>query len=66
MSNGKTYEIFCKRGLNREICKFRKQDPELHCANCNFAGFIERTKENINPEPFEWSAEIHSCDDGQQ
>ena len=53
MSNGKTYEIFCKRGLNREICKFMKQYPELHCSICNFVGFIERTKENINPEPFE-------------
>ena len=44
MSNGKTYEIICRRRLNRVECNFKKQDPELHCANCNFAGFIEREK----------------------
>lgn len=47
MSDGKTYEIVCRRGLNRENCKFRKQDPELHCAICNFAGYVERIKENV-------------------
>lgn len=41
---GKTYEIICKRGLNRVECRFRKQDPELHCATCSFAAYIERIK----------------------
>lgn len=44
MSNGQTFEIICTRRLNRVECKFKKQDPELHCAICNFAGFIERKK----------------------
>ena len=44
MSNGKTYEIICKRGLNRIECHFKKQDQYLHCAECSFAGFIERQK----------------------
>ena len=44
MNNGKTYEIICRRRLNRVECNFKKQDPELHCANCNFAGFVEREK----------------------
>lgn len=42
MKEGVTYEIICRKRLNRIECKFKKQDPELHCANCNFAGFIER------------------------
>ena len=49
MSNGQIFEIICKRGLNRVECRFKKQDPELVCANCSFAGFIERKKkENQN------------------
>lgn len=44
MSNGKTYEIICKRGLNRVECGYKKQDPDLHCAECSFARFIERQK----------------------
>lgn len=43
MSNGKTYEIICKRGLNRIECQFKKQDPYLCCAECSFAGFKIRT-----------------------
>lgn len=52
---GKTYEIICKRGLNRVECRFRKQDPELHCATCSFAAYIERLKQK----------ETHT-DNGQQ
>lgn len=43
MSNGKTYEIICKRGLNRVECRFKQQDHDLHCAECSFAGFKIRT-----------------------
>ena len=50
MSNGKTYEIICKRGLNRIECRFKKQDPELVCAQCSFAGFIERQKQEKQDE----------------
>lgn len=51
MSKGKTYEIFCRRGYNRETCKFRKQDKELHCSICSFAGFLERTEDNWRKQP---------------
>ena len=44
MSNGQIFEIICKRGINRVECRFRQQDPELVCAQCSFAGFIERKK----------------------
>lgn len=58
MSNGKTFEIFCRRGFNRVTCKFKKQDPQLNCAICNFAGFNaripqqkeEKTEENKNEQ----------------
>lgn len=43
MKEGITYEIICRKRLNRIECPFKKQDPELHCANCSFAGFKERT-----------------------
>jgi hypothetical protein len=41
----KTLEIVCKRGLNRIECKFKKQDPYLCCAECSFAAFVERKKQ---------------------
>jgi hypothetical protein len=55
---GRTFEIFCRRGFNRVTCKFKKQDPQLNCAICNFAGFNERisqqkeekTEENKNEQ----------------
>lgn len=50
MSNGKTYEIICKRGLNRIECSFKKQDPDLVCAQCSCAGFIERKKKEKQDE----------------
>ena len=50
MSNGKTYEIICKRGLRKDTCRFRHQDSELVCANCSFAGFIERQKQEKQDE----------------
>ena len=65
MSKGKTYEIFCKRGFNRDNCKFRRQDKELHCSICSFAGFIERTADNWKKPHFEWEAETHSKDEQQ-
>lgn len=40
---GKTYEILCKRGNNRLECLFKKQDAGLHCAECSFAMYKERT-----------------------
>ena len=49
---GKTYEIFCQRGLNKDDCRFKKQDSELICVQCSFAGFIERKKCNSNTESF--------------
>ena len=42
MKEGITYEIICRKRLNRIECSFKKQDPELVCANCSFAGFIAR------------------------
>ena len=39
---GKTYEIICKRRNNRIECNYRKQDPDLCCAECSFAAFILR------------------------
>ena len=50
MSNGQTFQIICTRGLNRIECKFKKQDPELVCAQCSFAGFIERKKQEKQNE----------------
>ena len=50
MSNGQTFEIICTRGINRIECKFKKQDPELVCAQCSFAGFIERKKKEKQNE----------------
>jgi hypothetical protein len=44
VNKGKTYEILCRKGFNRDNCKFRKQDKELHCSICSFAGFRERKK----------------------
>ena len=49
---GKTYEIFCKRGLRKDTCRYRQQDPELVCPQCSFAGFIERKDGNRNSEQF--------------
>lgn len=64
-NKGKTYEIFCRRGYNRDTCKFMKQDKELHCSICSFAGFLERTEDNWRKQPFEWEAKTHSKEDGQ-
>ena len=44
VNKGKTYEILCRKGFNRDNCKFRMQDSELHCSICSFAGFRERKK----------------------
>lgn len=65
MIKGKTYEIFCKRGLRRDTCRFRQQDPELVCAQCSFAGFIERKNGNWNPEPFTWDVKVNVKNDEQ-
>lgn len=43
MSKGKTYEIICRRGNNRIECPFKKQDPDLHCAECSYAMYRLRT-----------------------
>jgi hypothetical protein len=43
MSSGKTYEIICGRGNNRIECPFKKKDRDLHCPECSFARYIERT-----------------------
>ena len=45
VNKGKTYKILCQRGMNRDNCKFRKQDRELHCSICSFAAFVERLKQ---------------------
>lgn len=31
--------------MNRDNCKYRRQDKELHCSICSFAAFIERQKQ---------------------
>jgi hypothetical protein len=31
--------------MNRDNCKFRRQDSELHCSICSFAAFVERLKQ---------------------
>lgn len=52
MSNGKTYEIICGRGNNRVECPFKKKDRDLHCPECSFARYIERTPiKQTNNEP---------------
>jgi hypothetical protein len=43
MTKGKTYEIICRRGNNRIECPFKKQDPDLHCAECSYAMYKLRT-----------------------
>jgi hypothetical protein len=53
MKEGITYEIICRKRLNRVECPFKKQDPELHCANCSFAGFVERKREEWDKEPIQ-------------
>ena len=65
-NKGKTYEIFCKRGLNRDNCKFRKRDKELHCSICEFAGFLERTADNWRKEPYQQEAKTNIKEDEQQ
>jgi hypothetical protein len=50
MKEGITYEIICRKRLNRIECPFKKQDPELVCAQCSFAGFIERQKQEKQNE----------------
>lgn len=50
MSNGQIYEIICKRGLRKDTCRFRQQDPDLVCALCSFAGFVERKKKEKQDE----------------
>ena len=45
---GKTYEILCKRGFNRVECAFKKQDPNLCCAECSFAMFKLRQIQKEN------------------
>ena len=50
MSNGKLYEILCRRGYNTQSCKFMKQDGELHCSICSYATFKERIKQQTKEE----------------
>lgn len=42
MEKNITYEIICKRGIDRTECRYRKQDAELHCSICSYAGYIKR------------------------
>jgi hypothetical protein len=49
MSNEKTYEILCSRGLNRVECSYKKRDPDLNCALCSFARYKERSKQHNEP-----------------
>ena len=60
---GKTYEIFCKRGLRKDTCRYRQQDPELVCPQCSFAGFIERKDGNRNSEQFTQEAQVNTKND---
>lgn len=53
MASGKLYEIICKRGFDRETCKFMKQDKELQCSICSFAAFKERIKRPKENKPEE-------------
>lgn len=48
--NGKTYVISCQRGMNRDNCKFIRQDSQLHCSICSFAAYIERKKEKAEKQ----------------
>ena len=56
---GKTYVISCQRGMNRDNCKFMRQDSQLHCSICSFAAFIERKKQKTEQEEVK-------TEDGQQ
>ena len=53
---GKIYEIICRKGLNRDNCKFMMQDlsgivhKSLHCSICSFAGFVERIRQKKQEE----------------
>lgn len=47
---GKIYEIICRKGLNRDNCKFMMQDKALHCSICSFAGFVERIRQKKQEE----------------
>lgn len=47
---GKTYVISCQRGMNRDNCKFIRQDSQLHCSICSFAAYIERKKEKAEKQ----------------
>lgn len=42
MSDKVIYEIVCKRGIRKDECRYKKQDPELNCAVCSYAGYIKR------------------------
>ena len=49
MPNGKTYVIVCKQGNFRQECPLFLQKG-IHCAQCPYVAYIERTRPDDNTE----------------
>ena len=49
MPNGKTYVIACKQGNFRQECPLFLQKG-IHCAQCPYVAYIERTRPDNNTE----------------